>query len=91
MLIARDCAGRVAILHWVERRGAEPLVHRYSREDEIVYVLEGELTYYVDAETHTTSAGTCVSGAGDRAHLRGRDGRGAAAGAGGTGRPGRLL
>ena len=60
MLIARDGEGRVAILERVERRGAEPPFHLHSREDEIVYVLEGALTYYVDEDTHHASAGTCV-------------------------------
>ncbi len=60
MLIARDQEGRVAILERVERRGAEPPVHLHTREDEIVYVLEGALTYYVDEETHHATAGTYV-------------------------------
>ena len=60
MLIARDSGGRVAILQRVERRGAELPLHLHNREEEIVYVLEGALTYYVEAETHHASAGTCV-------------------------------
>ena len=60
MLIARDQQGRVAILERVERRGEEPPLHLHNREDEIVYVLEGELTYYVDEATHDATAGTCV-------------------------------
>ena len=60
MLIARDMEGRVAVLERVERRGEEPPLHLHHREDEIVYVLEGELTYYVDEETHNATAGTCV-------------------------------
>ena len=60
MLIARDDEGRVAVLQRVERRGSEPPLHMHNREDEIVYVLEGELTYYVGEETHNATAGTCV-------------------------------
>ncbi len=60
MLIARDLDGRVAILERVERRGEEPPFHVHTHEDEIVYVLAGTLTYYMDQETHTATAGTCV-------------------------------
>ena len=60
MLIARDLEGRVAVLERVERRGEEPPLHLHNREDEIVYVLEGELTYYVDEATHNATAGMCV-------------------------------
>ena len=60
MLIARDPAGRVAILERVERRGAEPPMHLHNREDEIVYVLAGKLTYYMDKEARTATAGTWV-------------------------------
>ncbi len=60
MLIARDPEGRVAILERVERRGEEPPIHLHNREDEIVYVLAGTLTYYMDEDTHTGTAGTCV-------------------------------
>ena len=60
MLIARDPMGRVALLERVERRGEEPPRHLHTREDEIVYVLAGELTYYVDEKTQTATAGTWV-------------------------------
>ncbi len=60
MLIARDPEGRVAIMERIERRGAEPPFHLHNREDEIVCVLAGKLTYYMDEETQTATAGTCV-------------------------------
>ena len=60
MLIARDEGGRVALLERVERRGAEPPLHLHTREDELVYVLAGDLTYYVGEETHTATAGAAV-------------------------------
>ena len=48
------------MLERVERQGEEPPLHLHHREDEIVYVLEGELIYYVDEETHPATAGMCV-------------------------------
>ena len=60
MLIARDTEGQVAVLEVVVRRGEELPFHMHHREDEIVYVLAGELTYYVGQETHHATAGTCV-------------------------------
>ena len=53
-------AGRLALLELREPAGCEPPRHLHSQEDEIVYVLEGRLTFYVGEETCEAVAGTCV-------------------------------
>ena len=42
------------------RRGTEPPPHVHSREDEVVYVLSGEMRFYVDGEVFTVTAGECM-------------------------------
>lgn len=42
------------------RRGTEPPPHVHSREDEFVYVLSGEMRFYVDGEVFTVTAGECM-------------------------------
>src|SRR5262249_35461893 len=42
------------------RRGTEPPPHVHSREDEFVYVLSGEMRFYVDGEVFRVTAGECM-------------------------------
>jgi quercetin dioxygenase-like cupin family protein len=51
---------RLALIHSVERRGNEPPRHRHRNEDEFVYVLEGDLTFYLEGTVCRASAGDCV-------------------------------
>lgn len=60
LLGGRDTGGRVALISSVERSGCEPPLHRHRNEDEIVYVLEGELTFYMDGEPRRLRAGDCL-------------------------------
>jgi quercetin dioxygenase-like cupin family protein len=54
--------GRVAVIeHRMPRGGGSPL-HVHSREDEWFYVLEGEVTFWVDGETHALGPGGFVYG-----------------------------
>ena len=40
-----ETGGRFALLETLTRRGAEPPLHLHSREDELVYVLAGRVTF----------------------------------------------
>ena len=42
------------------RRGTEPPPHVHSRDDELFYILSGEITFYVDGEVFTTRGGECM-------------------------------
>ncbi len=57
---AADTAGRLALVELRERRGAGPPRHLHQREDEIVYVLEGELVVELDGERRPAPAGSCL-------------------------------
>jgi quercetin dioxygenase-like cupin family protein len=55
-------AGAVAVIEHHAPRGAGSPLHVHSREDEWFYVLEGELTFWVDGETSVAPAGSFVFG-----------------------------
>ena len=52
--------GRLAVVELHEVPGHEPPRHLHADEDELVYVLEGELTVCVGEEVHRAPAGTCL-------------------------------
>ena len=52
--------GRFALIETRARRGDGPPRHLHTREDEVVYVLEGRLTVYRGEEPLDAPAGTCV-------------------------------
>jgi quercetin dioxygenase-like cupin family protein len=55
-------AGRVAVLeHLVPRGGGSPL-HVHHDEDEWFYVMDGEVTFWVDGEVTVAGAGSFVYG-----------------------------
>lgn len=60
LLGGRDTGGRVALISSVERKGSEPPLHRHRNEDEIVYVLTGELAFRVNGEWHWVRSGDCL-------------------------------
>jgi quercetin dioxygenase-like cupin family protein len=60
LLVGRETGGQLALIRSVERRGCEPPTHRHRDEDELVYVLEGELTYYVDGTRCRIRAGSSI-------------------------------
>ena len=61
LLTGKDAGGRLLLIRSLERRGFEPPRHRHRNEDEIVYVLDGELTYYLDGREHRARAGSCLA------------------------------
>lgn len=60
LLGGRDTGGRLALIHSVERRGCEPPTHRHRNEDELVYVREGQVTFYMEGEPCPVPAGGCL-------------------------------
>ena len=65
---AETTAGRVAITeNWAPRGHGSPL-HVHHNEDEWFYVLSGELTFWVDGQLTTATAGSFVYGPRDVPH-----------------------
>ena len=60
--------GRVAVLEHLAPRGAGSPLHVHRREDEWFYVLEGELTLWVDGTVIPAPAGAFVYGPRDVPH-----------------------
>jgi quercetin dioxygenase-like cupin family protein len=42
------------------RRGTEPPPHTHSREHELMYLISGEMRFYVDGEVFQVTAGECM-------------------------------
>jgi mannose-6-phosphate isomerase-like protein (cupin superfamily) len=42
------------------RRGTEPPPHVHSQEDEFLYVLLGDVTFYADGQVFSAAAGECI-------------------------------
>lgn len=59
---AETTGGKVAVIEHLAPRGAGSPLHVHSREDEWFYVIEGELTLWVDGETIVAPAGSFVFG-----------------------------
>jgi quercetin dioxygenase-like cupin family protein len=55
-----DTAGRLAVLEVTVVAGCEPALHLHTREDEIVYVLAGEVVIHLDGTRHRCMPGGCV-------------------------------
>ena len=55
-----ETGGRFALVETRQQRGDGPPRHVHTREDEVVYVLEGRLTVYLGEEPLDAPAGTCV-------------------------------
>ena len=55
-----DTQGQFALIEAVQRKGNVPPPHIHHREDEIFYVLEGELTVSVSDRTIKATPGTMV-------------------------------
>jgi quercetin dioxygenase-like cupin family protein len=60
--------GRVAVIEHVAARGAGSPLHVHRREDEWFYVLDGELTFWVDGRVVDAPPGTFVYGPRDVPH-----------------------
>ena len=57
---AQDSDGTLAFFHLVAPPMSGPPRHVHTREDELFYVLEGELVFELDGERHTVRAGDTV-------------------------------
>ena len=55
-----ETGGRIALLEVRVARDSMLPLHRHHWEDEIVYVLEGEVLFYFNGEQRRGPAGTCV-------------------------------
>ena len=55
-----DSDGTLAFFHLVAPPMSGPPRHVHTREDELFYVLEGELVFELDGERHTVRAGDTV-------------------------------
>ena len=55
-----DSAGRLCLVHYQSKPGHEPPPHTHIDEDEIYYVLEGELDVYVGDTVQRAGAGDCI-------------------------------
>ena len=63
-----ETGGRVMVTEQLGPRGSGSPLHVHHNEDEWFYVLEGELTIWVDGETHVAPAGSFVLGPRDIPH-----------------------
>ena len=52
--------GRIALYETRERRGEGPPLHRHSQGDELIFVLDGRVTFYLGEERVEGMAGSCV-------------------------------
>jgi quercetin dioxygenase-like cupin family protein len=59
-LRAEDCGGQACCFDFVAPPKSGPPLHRHSREDELFYVLEGELVFQLDGVRHTVGRGGTV-------------------------------
>ena len=55
-----ETGGRFAILELAIKHNLEPPAHTHTREDEMVYVLEGKITFTIGGSEQTASAGSFV-------------------------------
>lgn len=60
VVTAEETQGRFAVIETRERRGQEPPLHAHGREDELVHVLEGEVTFHKDGQRLACPTGTSV-------------------------------
>src|SRR3954452_23380179 len=63
-----DTGGRMAVVEHLSPRGSGSPLHVHRNEDESFYVLEGELTMWVDGETILAREGSFVYGPRDVPH-----------------------
>ena len=55
-----DSAGRMLIFESVVPAGEGPPLHTHAREDEMLYVLEGEFRFQIEDEIHEAPAGSTM-------------------------------
>ena len=57
-IVGEQSGGEWAVVEWVVRAGHEPPIHIHTREDETIYVLDGEITAIVGDEQIEVKAGS---------------------------------
>ena len=57
-IAGEQTGGAWAVIDWHVRAGDEPPMHKHTREDETVYVVEGSITAYVGDQTIEVEAGS---------------------------------
>lgn len=57
----KETSGAYAALHFAVPPGGGPPPHTHTKEDEMFFVLEGELTFYVKGQKHSAPQGTFVN------------------------------
>ena len=61
VLVSGDqTGGRFSAVETLVPKGCEPPRHVHSREDEVIYVLDGSVTFELEGERHDGTAGTCM-------------------------------
>ena len=60
LTVTDTTAGRLALITATTQRGAEPPCHRHHWEDELLYVLEGDLVVWVDGKWSIAPVGEAV-------------------------------
>lgn len=65
---SESTAGRVAVIEHLSPRGSGSPLHVHRREDEWFYVIEGELTLWIDGQIINATAGSFVYGPRDIPH-----------------------
>lgn len=60
LVAAEQTGGRFAVVERRTRRGQEPPLHGHTREDVLVYVLEGRVTFVSAGEWRPGPPGTCL-------------------------------
>lgn len=60
LVTGEETAGQFALIEATVRRGLEPPPHIHTREDELFYVLAGEITFTVGTEVITATPGIAV-------------------------------
>ena len=57
-LAGEQSAGDYAVVEWHLQAGDEPPIHTHTREDETLYILEGEITAFVGDQRIDVEAGS---------------------------------
>lgn len=60
LLASEEMQGRLAIIETLELQGCGPPLHIHNNEDEVVYVLDGEVTFIVEGRRIDGRKGTSV-------------------------------
>lgn len=60
LVAGEQTQGRFALVETIVRCTEEPPLHSHTHEDEIVYVLQGEVTFYLEGARLERGAGECI-------------------------------